>query len=103
MTNRHDRSDLDLPFSPPQSDEGSTVRDRAPASRPPARRSDPNLSLDQRLVSKLAEAAALLAKLEPQDARARLLHIAMLRKDESLLDGILAELALPPRPVRRSR
>jgi hypothetical protein len=61
------------------------------------------LSLNQRLESKLAEAAALLAKLEPQDARSRLLHIAMLRKDEALLDGILAELALPPRATRRSR
>jgi hypothetical protein len=61
------------------------------------------LSLDQRLESKLAEAAALLAKLEPQDARARLLHIAMLRRDQSLLDGILAELASPERGGRRSR
>jgi hypothetical protein len=103
MSNRPDRTDLDLRFSPPLSDEGSTVRDRAPASQRPSRRSDPNLSLDQRLASKLAEAAALLAKLEPQDARARLLHIAMLRKDESLLDGILAELALPPRTAHRSR
>ena len=103
MTNRPDRTDLDHPFSPPLRDEGSTVRDRAPASPRPNLRSDPNLSLDQRLVSKLAEAAALLAKLEPQDARARLLHIAMLRKDESLLDGILAELASPTRIVRRSR
>jgi len=55
------------------------------------------------LESKLAEAAALLAKLEPQDARARLLHIAMLRRDQSLLDGILAELASPARPGRHSR
>jgi hypothetical protein len=103
MTNRPDRTDLDLAFSAPLSDEGSTVRERAPASQRPSRRSDPNLSLDQRLVSKLAEAAALLAKLEPQDARSRLLHIAMLRKDEALLDGILAELALPPRNTRRPR
>ena len=103
MTNRPGRTDFDLPFSPALSDEGSTVRDRAPASQRPSRRSDPNLSLDQRLASKLAEAAALLAKLEPQDARARLLHIAMLRKDESLLDGILAELALPARAAHRSR
>jgi hypothetical protein len=58
--------------------------------------------LDQRLVSKLAEAAALLARLEPQDARARLLHIAMLRRDEALLDGILVELASAP-VARRSR
>jgi len=95
MTNRPHRNDRALPFSPPRSDEGSTVRERAPVSQPVSRKSDPNLSLDQRLESKLGEAAALLAKLEPQDTRARLLHIAMLRRDETLLDGILAELALP--------
>jgi len=106
MSNRPDRNDLDRPFSPPLSDEGSSVRERtpaSPASRTIGRRSDPNLSLDQRLESKLGEAAALLEKLEPQDARARLLQIAMLRRDEALLDGIIAELALPPRIPRRSR
>ena len=103
MTNRPHRTDHDLPLSQPRSDEGSTVRERTPTSPHPNRRSDPNLSLDQRLVSKLAEASELLAKLEPQDARARLLHIAVLRRDEALLDGILAELASPARTVRRSR
>ena len=103
MTNRTHRTDLDHPFGQPLSDEGSTIRERAPAEQRPSRKSDPNLSLDQRLVSKLAEATALLAKLEPQDARSRLLQIAVLRKDEALLDGILAELTLPPVPARRSR
>jgi hypothetical protein len=101
MTNRPDPTDLS--FRAPHSDEGSAIRERAPASQPVSRKSDPNLSLDQRLESKLAEAAGLLAKLEPQDARARLLHIAMLRRDEALLDGIVAELSLSPRIVRRSR
>jgi len=106
MTNRSHSTDLDLPVSPKASDEDSSVRERAPASLPrprPSRQSDLNLSLDQRLESKLSEAATRLAKLEPQDARARLLHIAMLRKDEALLDGVLAELAMPPRAARRSR
>jgi len=103
MTNRSPRTDVAPPFSPALSDEGSSVRERAPASSIPRHKSDPNLSLDQRLESKLADAAALLARLEPQDARARLLHIAMLRRDEALLDGILAELALPPRTTRRPR
>ncbi len=106
MTNRPDRTNRELTFSPALGGEDSSVRERAPAPQLPSRKSDPNLSLAQRLLSKLAEAAALLAKLEPQDARARLLHIAMLRKDEALLDGILAELSLPPRaarPPRRSR
>jgi hypothetical protein len=106
MTNRSHETDAVSPFSNAQNDEGSCVRERsecAPGVAPlPTRKSDPNLSLDQRLVSKLAEAAAMLARLEPQDARARLLHIAMLRRDESLLDGILVELASPP-AARRPR
>jgi len=102
MTNRPHRTDRDLSFSPTLSEE-SSVRDRSPAAPQPGRKSDPNLSLDQRLESKLAEAAALLAKLEPQDARARLLHMAVLRRDEALLDGILAELSMPRQTTRRSR
>ena len=78
------------------SDEGSRIRERSLDLAAPRRKSDPNLSLDQRLESKLAEAHALLAKLEAQDARTRLLHIAMLRRDEALLDGILAELTPSP-------
>ena len=103
MTNRPARTDLERPFDTAPSDEDSSVRERTPAPQHPSRKSDPHMSLDQRLECKVAVAAALLAKLEPQDARARLLHIAMLRKDEALLDGILAELALPPRTTQRSR
>lgn len=103
MTNRLHRNDLDHPFSQPLRDEGSAVRERTSTPQPVSRRSDPNLSLDQRLESKMAEAASLLVKLEPQDARARLLHIAMLRRDEALLDGILAELAMPTRTTRPPR
>jgi hypothetical protein len=102
MTNRPDPTDLSF-STPLSSDEGSSIRERAPAAQPASRKSDPHLSLDQRLESKLAEATALLAKLEPQDARARLLHIATLRRDEALLDGILAELSLSPRTVRHPR
>jgi hypothetical protein len=106
MTNRTHRTAAAPHDSPALSDEGSSVRERAPSasiSQPPGRKSDPNFTLDERLESKLAEAAAMLAKLEPQDARARLLHIAMLRRDEALLDGILAELSLPLRTTRRPR
>lgn len=103
MTNRSSSTNIAPPFSTALRDEESSVRERPKAPQTPSRKSDPNLSLDQRLESKLAEAAALLARLEPQDARARLLHIAMLRRDEALLDGILAELALPPRTTRRPR
>lgn len=102
MANRSPRTDVVPPFASTTEDEGSSVRERTEAPSVVTRKSDPNLSLDQRLVSKLAEAAALLARLEAQDARARLLHIAMLRRDEALLDGILAELAQPP-ATRRKR
>jgi hypothetical protein len=107
MTHRSRTAPTPQHVSPPLNDQESSVRERTPTpaftAQPPGRKSDPSFTLDQRLVSKLAEAAAMLAKLEPQDARARLLHIAMLRRDEALLDGILAELALPPRTTRRPR
>ena len=102
MTKRHHTNDHVLPFGSAVCDEGSSIRPRTPVSRPVSRTSEPELSLDQRLESKLAEAHAQLAKLEPQDARARLLHIAMLRRDLALLDGILADLA-SPRTLRHSR
>jgi hypothetical protein len=90
-------------LSPALTDEESTIREREKRSERPRRQSDPSFSLDQRMESKLHAATALLAKLEPQDARARLLNIAVLRRDESLLDGILAELATAPTVSRRSR
>ena len=102
MTNSPRRTGIAPELDQPSNDEGSRVRERVASSRNLRHRSDPNISLGERLESKLAEANALLMRLEPQDARARLLHIAMLRRDESLLDGILAELALPS-PSRRPR
>ena len=92
--------------SPALKDEESSVRERGEreqSAERPRRQSDPSFSLAQRMESKLIAATALLAKLEPQDSRARLLNIAVLRRDESLLDGILAELATPPTVSRRSR
>jgi len=86
---------------PAHADQESTVRERAagsPSERPRVsserarQKSDPSFSLDQRIEFKIIAAKELLAKIEPQDARARLLHIAVLRRDEALLDGILAEL-----------
>jgi hypothetical protein len=102
MTRAHKTPDTEA-FSPPLTDEESSVRERERRSERPRRESVPHCSLDQRMESKLIAAKALLAKLEPQDARAHLLHIAVLRRDESLLDGILAELATPPSVSRRSR
>ena len=91
------------PLSPALKDEESSVREREKRSERPRRQSDPSFSLAQRMESKLIAATALLSKLEPQDPRARLLNIAVLRRDESLLDGILAELATAPTVSRRSR
>lgn len=102
MTNSPRKTGIAPELDTPSADEGSRVRERAESTQNLRRRSDPNISLDERLESKLAEATALLIRLEPQDARARLLHIAMLRRDETLLDGILAELALPT-TTRRPR
>jgi len=90
----------DKALSSALSDEESSVRER---EKRPRRPSDPSFSLAQRIESKLLAATALLSKLEPHDARARLLSIAVMRGDESLLDGILAELATPRTASRRSR
>jgi hypothetical protein len=45
-----------------------------------------------RIDAKLSVAALLLERLSPLDARARLLGSAILRRDEVLLDAILAEM-----------
>jgi len=50
-------------------------------------------SLDYRIEQKLKLATALSRDLPLSDTRVRLLHIAMMRRDESLLDGVLAELS----------
>jgi len=49
-------------------------------------------SLDDRLEKKMNLARELMKDLPATDARVRLLHVAILRRDESLLDGVLAEL-----------
>jgi hypothetical protein len=68
-------------------DEGSVVRSRSHATS----RAAPG-SLDERIERKVRFATALARDLPSSDARVRLLHIASMRRDESLLDGVLAEL-----------
>jgi hypothetical protein len=46
-----------------------------------------------RIDSKLAIASLLLERLPPLDGRARLLSSAILRRDEVLIDAVLAEMA----------
>lgn len=83
----------------PSTSEASTVRERSP-SPPPAESAGaaPRLasgsagSTWDRLDAKLRTARAVLASLSATDDRARLLHIAILRRDESLLEGVLAAL-----------
>jgi hypothetical protein len=84
----------------PSTSEASTVRERSPAPPPaselaeaaPRPASGSAGSTWDRLDVKLRTARAVLASLSATDDRARLLHIAILRRDESLLEGVLAAL-----------
>jgi hypothetical protein len=83
----------------PLDDEGSVIRPRDGAeSARPRQQTSPELrasSLDERLEQKVRLASALLRNMPPTDTRVRLLNIAIMRRDESLLDGVLAELNKP--------
>ena len=80
-------------------DDESAVRERS-ASTPPTRSrppSSPSLSAGatrDRLEQKLRRGRAVLASLPAGDDRARLLHVAIMRRDESLLDGVLSSLGI---------
>jgi hypothetical protein len=68
----------------------STERGRTSGMRPATKG-----SLDERIEQKLRVASALARDLPGSDARVRLLNIAVMRRDEALLDGVLAELNKP--------
>jgi hypothetical protein len=96
----------------PQDDEGSVIRPRGAADNGrPRQGSSPELktaapstkrshsstrpavgSLDDRLERKMRLAGDLMRDLPSTDARVRLLYVAIMRRDEALLDGVLAEL-----------
>jgi hypothetical protein len=96
----------------PQEDEGSAIRNREAESRT-MRASSPSLdaapvskrspsssrpaenSLDARLERKMRIASELVRNLPVSDSRVRLLYVAIMRRDETLLDGVLAELNKP--------
>ncbi|HEV8247631.1 MAG TPA: hypothetical protein VGP93_17775 [Polyangiaceae bacterium] len=88
------------PSGPPAgspADEDSHVQRRSPSGETPALRqrfsSAPGeLNSHERLERKLRHAKQLLSELPAGDERARLLSVAVLRRDEALLDGVLAEL-----------
>lgn len=52
-------------------------------------------SLDDRLEKKMLLAGELLRKLPASDPRVRLIYAAVMRRDETLLDGVIAELNKP--------
>jgi len=89
---------------PSTSDNESSVRERVtPPSQPAAAplpvpavvSSMSSGSSRDRLEGKLRAARAVLAALPASDDRARLLHVAIMRRDESLLDGVLSTLGVP--------
>lgn len=105
-------------FAPPDDDDASTVRQRdGEASVRPRQESSSGLrasaaprrahsstrpavgSLDDRLEKKMQRAGELMKDLSSRDARVRLLYVAIMRRDEALLDGLLAELNRTP-PAR---
>jgi len=100
----------------PLDDEGSVIRPRDAADKRPRQESSPEVktdaaphtkrshsstrpahgSLEDRLEKKMLLAGELLRKLPSTDARVRLIYAAVMRRDETLLDAILAELNKPP-------
>jgi hypothetical protein len=90
---------------PSTPDSESTVRERvSPASQPaaaPVPSAAPSMSSGSshdRLEAKLRAARTVLAGLSASDDRARLLHVAIMRRDEALLEGVLAALGAPTVP-----
>lgn len=62
----------------------------ATAARPTLSSAPVELSPRERLEAKLRLGRSLLSQLPPSDARGRLLSVALMRRDEALLDGVLA-------------
>jgi hypothetical protein len=91
---------------PARPDDESSVRERAPSrpSIPPPSGAGSASATRDRLEAKLRTARGVLATLSAADDRARLLHIAIVRRDESLLDGVLSALGVSsgstPPPAR---
>jgi hypothetical protein len=76
-------------------DQSSAVRERSTPPAPPVSTG----SSRERLEAKLRTARALLGDLPASDERARLLHVAVMRRDEALLDGVLGALGVQRRSV----
>jgi hypothetical protein len=89
------RQASDAPPSSPSTKPAPSTRPQAGASGMDS--SSLPLSRDARIEQKLAWAQERLRELPANDSRARLLQVAVLRRDEALLDGILASLDDPSR------
>jgi len=83
----------------PSVNDDSSVRDRSPSAPPSISAGASRV----RLEAKLKTGRALLATLSASDDRARLLHVAIVRRDESLLDGVLASFGVNPSVPPSSR
>jgi hypothetical protein len=88
--------------------EESHVRSRGRADEGPADGRESVAERTSRIDHKMTRATLLLERLAPLDARARLLGSAILRRDEVLIDAVLAqmtdellELASERSPARR--
>jgi hypothetical protein len=83
----------------PRADSSSEVRaDAAPPTKRHHSSTRPATgSLDDRLEKKMRLAGELMRDLPSTDSRVRLLYIAIMRRDEALVDGVLAELNKTPR------
>ncbi len=77
------------PSSPSSPDDESKVR-QVSQPPPPVSAAGPR----ERLEGKLRTARELLDRLPASDERARLLHVAIMRRDEALLDGVLSALGV---------
>lgn len=76
----------------PSDTSGTHQSVRAPSTMPPSTTSSLPLSREARIEQKLVEAERRLRDLGTTDSRARLLQVAVLRRDEALIDAILASL-----------
>jgi hypothetical protein len=74
------------------SDTSGTHANVQRASSIPPSTASVSLSRQERIEQKVREAERRLRQLAAQDSRARLLQVAVLRRDEALLDAILASL-----------
>ena len=81
------------PPTPSTPDDQSAVRERSSPPPPPASPLSSGAPRE-RLEAKLRTARAVLDNLPASDERARLLHIAIMRRDEALLDGVLGALGM---------